>query len=140
MLWWILAGGALMLLYLGAKITTGDVALVAKQAGFSGTDLLTAIAIAYAESSGNPNAVGDQTLAPDRGPSIGLWQINIGNNAHPEYAEVDLTNPAINAQAAFAVYQQAGKSFRPWSTFDPRDGSTPRYLSFMGKAKQEVSG
>src|SRR6266404_5020546 len=123
MTWWILAGGALVILYLGAKLTTGDVALVARQAGFSGTDLLTAVAIACAESSGNPNAVGDQTLAPDRGPSIGLWQINIGNKAHPEYADVDLTDPQTNANAAFEVYSSAGNSFRPWSTFDPRDGS-----------------
>ena len=127
-----------MLLFLGHKLVTGDVAKVAQQAGFSGEDLITAVAIAYAESGGNPNAVGDQTLAPERGPSIGLWQINIGNKAHPEYENVNLTDPQTNANAAFEVYSSAGSSFRPWATFDPRDGSHPRYLAFLTKARMDV--
>jgi hypothetical protein len=138
MIWWILAIGAAMLLFLGHKLVTGDVAKVAQQAGFEGEDLVTAVAIAYAESGGNPNAVGDQTLAPERGPSIGLWQINIGNKAHPEYASANLTDPQTNADAAFDVYQSAGNSFRPWSTFNPRDGSNPRYLAFLTKARMDV--
>lgn len=136
MIWVILAIGAFMLLYLGHKLVTGDVAKAAAAAGFSGADLVTAVAIAYAESAGNQNAVGDQNLAPERGPSIGLWQINIGDRAHPEYAQDDLTNPTVNAQRAYEVYRREG--FRAWSTYDPRDGSTPRYLSFMTRAQMEV--
>lgn len=139
MVWLVLAGGALILLFLGAKIVTGNIAKVAQQAGFQGEDLAIAVAIAYAESRGNPNAVGDKELAPERGPSIGLWQINIGSRAHPEYADANLTDPQTNANAAFDVYQRAGNSFRPWSTFDPRDGSTPRYLAFLTRANKEVS-
>lgn len=138
-LWLILAIGAAMLLYLGAKITTSDVVRVAKNAGFQGEDLIKAVAIAYAESRGNPNAVGDQDLAPERGPSIGLWQINIGSKAHPEMSSWNLTDPLTNARAALSVYQQAGNSFRPWSTFDPRDGSTPKYLAFLERANMEIN-
>jgi hypothetical protein len=138
MIWWVLAIGAAVLLYLGNKLVTGDVAKVAQQAGFSGQDLVTAVAIAYAESGGNPNAVGDQSLAPERGPSIGLWQINIGSKAHPQYASDNLTDPQTNANRAFEVYQEAGGSFRPWATFDPRDGSNPRYLAFLTKARMDV--
>lgn len=98
---------------------TGSIPDVASKAGFSGSDLSIAVAIALAESSGNPNAVGDN------GDSIGLWQINLPN--HPEYANVDLTDPQTNANAAFAIYQQAGNSFTPWTTF-----KTGAYQQYMG--------
>jgi hypothetical protein len=133
-IWWILGGGALLLLYLGAKLTGSDVVRVARNAGFTGDDLAIAVAIAYAESGGNANAVGDTSLAPERGPSIGLWQINIGSRAHPEYADVPLTDPQTNANAAFAVYQQAGSSFRPWSTF-----TNGAYQAHLDQATKEVN-
>jgi hypothetical protein len=133
MIWWILTAGAFMLLYLGAKLETGGISKLAYNAGFRGVDLVTAVAIAYAESSGNPNAVGDQSLAPERGPSIGLWQINIGSKAHPDLAEWNLTDPLTNARAAFRVYQDAGNSFRPWSTF-----TSTRYQAFLQRANNEV--
>lgn len=114
------------------------IATVAANAGFSGSDLVTAVAIALAESGGDPGAVGDKALAPTKGPSIGLWQINIGSKAHPEYASVDLTDPQTNANAAYAVYSAAG-SFRPWATFDPRDGSTPKYLAHLDTANGMVA-
>jgi len=90
----------------------------ARAAGFSGTDLAIAVAIAYAESSGDANAIGDN------GDSIGLWQINLPN--HPEYEGVDLYDPQTNANAAFAIYQQAGESFSPWTTF--KTGAYTQYL------------
>jgi hypothetical protein len=117
-------------------LVSGQVAQAAAKAGFAGGDLITAVAIAYAESGGNPNAVGDTDLAPERGPSIGLWQINIGSRAHPQYAQDDLTNPEVNAQRAYEVYQREG--FRAWSTYDPRNGSVPKYLSYLDRAQQEV--
>lgn len=93
----------------------------ARTAGFSGGDLAIAVAIAYAESSGNPNAVGDVDL----GRSIGLWQINLA--AHPEYSESELYDPQTNANAAYAIYQAAGESFKPWTTFNT--GAYTKYLS-----------
>jgi soluble lytic murein transglycosylase-like protein len=112
-----LALGILFLLALAYEASQGaeapwTIAGVASNAGFSGVDLITAVAIAYAESSGNPNAVGDVTL----GRSIGLWQINLA--AHPEYSEDSLYDPQTNANAAFAIYQAAGDSFSPWTTFN----------------------
>jgi len=91
----------------------------AKAAGFSGADLAIAVAIAYAESSGDANAVGDS------GNSFGLWQINLPN--HPEYADANLYDPQTNANAAFAIYQQAGNSFSPWTTFN-----TGAYSQYLG--------
>lgn len=94
---------------------------LASNAGFTGDDVNTAAAIALAESSGNPAAVGDLNLTP--GGSIGLWQINL--KAHPEYTAAQLTDPATNAAAAFSVYQAAG-GFGPWSTFN--NGAYQAYL------------
>lgn len=93
----------------------------AKDAGFSGADLITAVAIALAESSGNANAYNPELAAqeingaPDGQGSAGLWQIY--QFAHPEFSGQNLFDPETNANAAFSVYQAAGNSFSPWSTF-----------------------
>lgn len=104
--------------YVGGKMNASDISGYAQQAGFTGDDLTVAVAIALAESSGNPNAVGDN------GQSIGLWQIY--TTAHPEFNGWNLKDPAVNAQAAFSVYQAAGNSFMPWSTF--KSGAYAQYL------------
>lgn len=90
---------------------------LASAAGFSGDDLATAVAVALAESSGNPQAYNPERAAgaPEGQGSFGLWQIYL--HAHPEFAGQNLTDPQINAAAAYAVYAGAGNSFRPWSTF-----------------------
>jgi hypothetical protein len=118
------------------SVRLGDLQSVAAQiqqyaanAGFSGPDLATAVAIAIAESGGDPNAVGDRTLAPNRGPSIGLWQINIGRNANPKFANWNLTDPQTNANAAFAIYSAIGGfgTTRGWTTYT--SGTYAQYLS-----------
>lgn len=96
---------------LGGNLTADEITQLASNAGFQGWDLQTAVAVAFAESSGNPNAVGDITL----GGSIGLWQIYL--KAHPEYTRDELFDPQTNANAAYAIYQAAGNQFTPWSTW-----------------------
>jgi hypothetical protein len=100
-------------LFEGTIVTlqASDIATYAQNAGFAGNDLPVAIAIALAESSGNPFAIGDLQL----GVSVGLWQINL--KAHPEYSGVNLMDPQTNANAAYAIYRAAGMTFSPWSTF-----------------------
>jgi len=90
---------------------------LASQAGFSGADLATAVAVALAESSGNPEAYNPERAAgaPEGQGSFGLWQIYL--HAHPEFAGQNLFDPQTNAVAAYAVYSAAGNSFHPWSTF-----------------------
>ena len=83
----------------------------ASWAGFAGADLITATAIAIAESDGDPTAAGD----PTRGHSYGLWQVNV--KEHPEYDPAALLGPSYNARAAFQIYRDAGARFDPWSTF-----------------------
>ena len=50
-----------------AYLTATQVAGYAKQAGFSGNNLITAVAVAMAESSGNASAVNYLGC-------VGLWQ------------------------------------------------------------------
>jgi soluble lytic murein transglycosylase-like protein len=111
------------------RLSASQIATYAANAGFSGDDLTTAVAIALAESSGNPKAVGDLNVSP--GGSVGLWQINLA--AHPQYANVDLTDPALNASAAFAVFTQAGFQFTPWSTYN-----SGKYMAYANEAMGAV--
>jgi hypothetical protein len=99
---------------IGGNLTAAQIAGYAETAGFTGPDLQVAVAVALAESSGNPNAVGDLAITP--GGSIGLWQINL--KAHPQYTAAELTDPQTNANAAYAIYAAAGNQFTPWSTYN----------------------
>lgn len=107
-------------------MNASDIAALAQNAGFTGSDVGVAVAIALAESRGDPGAVGDRQLAPAKGPSYGLMQINIGSRAHPEFAGWNLFDPQINMNAAFRIYRDAGGSFREWSTY-----ASGAYLQFL---------
>lgn len=111
-----------------------NIALLAYNAGFRGEALVTAVAIAYAESGGNPSNYNPETAAntPNGMGSVGLWQIY--RKAHPDLAHMDLLDPQVNANAAFEVYKQAGYSFHPWSTY--QHGS---HKKFLDRAAKEVS-
>jgi len=104
-----------------------ELAQIAYNAGFRGNDLLTAVAIAKAESGGNPNAYNPETAAGTAAGSgsRGLWQIY--GSAHPQYNNTGAFDPQTNANAAFQVYKEAGGRFTPWSTFNI--GSFKQYLT-----------
>lgn len=120
--------------FLNTCLPSGDViASAAQQAGFQGDDLVTAVAIALAESGGNPNAYNPETAAgtPEGQGSYGLWQIYL--KAHPEFAATDLYDPDLNAEAAFSIYNAAG-GFSPWSTYN-----SGAYQSYLENAAQRVN-
>jgi hypothetical protein len=94
----------------GGNLNAQQIAGYASNAGFQGSDLVMSVAVALAESSGNPSASGDN------GTSTGLWQIHF--TVHPEFNGWDLTDPQTNANAAFSVYTKAGNSFSPWTTYN----------------------
>jgi Lysozyme like domain len=106
-----------------------QIAQYAMNAGWTQPDLTTAVAIALAESGGNPSAIGDQNLAPSNGPSYGLWQINVG--ANPEFAGDNLTDPQTNANDAYQLYEASG--FSPWTTY-----KTGAYLAYVTQAQVGV--
>lgn len=112
--------------YVSGNLTADQIRQYAANAGFSGNDLNTAVAIALAESGGNPSAYNPEIAAgaPAGLGSFGLWQIYL--NAHPEFAGLTLTDPQTNADAAYQVYSAAGGSFNPWSTF--KSGAYEAYL------------
>ena len=97
----------------------------ARNAGFSNGDEYTAAAIALAESGGNPHAYNPENAAnaPAGQGSFGLWQVFL--HAHPEFFGHALYDPQVNANDAFAIYQEA-RSFNPWSTF--KSGAYLQYL------------
>lgn len=128
-LWDSIQGGVTTVTGIG-KLNIDEIWTVASNAGFQGDDLATAVAVALAESSGNPNALGDLNITP--GGSVGLWQVNL--KYHPEYTTDQLRDPQQNANAAFAIYQAAGNSFTPWSTF--KNGA---YLAHLSDVQNQES-
>jgi lysozyme-like protein len=108
-----------------SALTRQQIAQFAYNAGFRNPDLSIAVAIALAESAGDPAAYdpeedfflehgisGDQSLG--RG-SYGLWQIF--RHEHPEFRLWNLGDPQVNATAAWFVYCRVGRNFTPWSTW-----------------------
>ena len=86
----------------------------------------TAVAVALAESGGNPQA---RALTPWE-DSRGLWQIN--TLAHPQYDAQALYDPLYNAQAAYALWQAQG--WQPWTAY-----TSGAYRRFLGQ-DAEVGG
>jgi Lysozyme like domain len=112
-------------------LTPAQIAYYAQNAGFSGNDLNIAVAIALAESSGNPNSYNPETAAgtPAGEGSYGLWQIYL--HAHPEYSSANLYDPQTNANAAYAIYAAAG-GFSPWASYN--SGAYQAYLANFAPA------
>ena len=112
---------------------------LAYDAGFRGEALRWAVAIAKAESGGNPSAYNPELAAgttPGSG-SRGLWQIY--GTAHPQYNSSIAFDPVVNARAAYQVYREAGNRFTPWSTFT--NGSAAQYYNGMKiKTPTKTSG
>jgi len=110
-----------------------SIAQHAYDAGWRGDDLLTAVAVAYAESGGNPLSYNPESAAstPTGKGSYGLWQVYL--KAHPEFAGWDLYDPATNARAAYRVWQ-ARRSFWPWSTYQHNS-----HVKYLPKAAIEVA-
>jgi phage protein D len=109
------------------RVSPGQAVALARQAGFTGNDAVTMGAIAMAESGGSVRALNSRP--PDL--SYGLWQINMIGGLGPERrrqlglsSNEQLYDPATNARAARAIYQQQG--FNAWSVY--RSGAYKRYL------------
>ncbi|GAA4110903.1 hypothetical protein GCM10022284_61220 [Streptomyces hundungensis] len=104
-------------------------AQVGYTAGFRGDALVTAVAVALAESSCNPSATNVQNNTP---PSTdrGLWQIN--SYWHREIDDNCAFDPQCNANAAYAI-SSGGTDWGAWSTYNQR-----AHLRHMGEAQDAV--
>src|SRR5439155_458388 len=122
--WWLFSMG---------KKGPLNIAVYAKMAGFTGPDLLAAVAIALAESAGDPQAYNPETGAgaPQGKGSYGLWQIYL--NAHPEFEGQNLYDPLTNAKAAYRVFRGANYSFRPRATH-----LSSVYIAHLRKAQTDL--
>jgi lysozyme-like protein/excreted virulence factor EspC (type VII ESX diderm) len=111
-----------------ATLSPTQIAEYAHDAGFRGHDLTVAVAVALAESGGDPRA--HNPVPPD--DSYGLWQINmLGSLGPARRGEFDLDSnrelfdPKENAQAAWEISGR-GDSFGPWTTYT--NGAYKKYL------------
>lgn len=108
----------------GVKLTDVQIAAWARTSGFATlNDIITAVAIALAESSGRIDA----TNANLNGTTdYGVWQINSIHadlfNRYPEWWTI------TNAQMAFAVFQ--GSGWKAWTTYN-----SGAYQLYMGRAR-----
>ncbi len=108
-----------------------SIAGLAYNAGWRGPDWPNAVAVALAESSGDPNAHNTARGNDARG----LWQVNVKEGAHPGYKGRDLYNPNVNAQTAHEIWERDG--WAPWKS--SRGGQKLRWPEAMaGVAAYQV--
>ena len=112
---------------------------ILRQAGFSGSSLSTAYAVAMAESGGNARAFNGNRNTGDQ--SYGLFQINMLGGMGPERRRAyglssndDLYDAVKNAQIAYKM-SKGGKDWSPWSAY--RNGS---YRKYLGQSGAQVAG
>jgi hypothetical protein len=104
----------------------------ARDAGFSPHQAVTWTAIALAESSGRTGALNDKGEH-----SIGLWQINVASGVRNNKWG-DLTDPEVNARAAYDISRQ-GRDMRPWTTTHDRNmGTTRDYRHYLDEVENEI--
>jgi len=96
----------------------------AKVTGWSVDQQIIAVAIGLAESGGNPIAVSPTG-------DYGLWQIN--KEAHPQYSQDFVFDPAGNAQAAYEISGK-GSTWTPWTTY-----TSGAYQQYLDAAKDAVA-
>ena len=104
-----------------------EVAALADDASFPRGELHTAVAVAYAESDGDPRAVNRNR---NGSRDSGLWQIN------SVHGFSNLKDPEANARAAYEVWRAQG--WTAWYAHTPRGGeygSGERFLRWMQESE-----
>lgn len=108
-------------------LSMNQVASLWKQNGGSSSSCPTAVAVAWAESRGNPGATGRNPGSYDRG----LWQIN--SKWHPDVSDSCAYNAACNARNAVRI-SSGGSRWSPWATYN-----NGLHHKFMGQARSACS-
>ena len=123
-------------------LTPVTVAQCAVRAGWTGTNLITAVAVSFAEDQAHESGA---HYAPGTGESSwGLWQVNVGGSlwhdrVHLAQAHglaltnpVQLTDPQTNANMAYWLWERDGWGI--WATYLHR-----KYLDHWGAAVAAVA-
>lgn len=115
-----------------------QIAASARRKGFTGQGLLTIIAVSLAESGGDPDNVGDESLQDAKwGPSVGLTQVRCLRNQIGTGQTRDcsrLADADFNMGSAYAI-SAGGTNFKPWSMF-----TNGQYKAFLDRARAAVAG
>jgi lysozyme-like protein len=100
-----------------------QIATVARNAGFTGGNVATAVAVGLAESGGQTDVT---HVNSDGSTDYGVWQIN---SVHTTVlASGSWANPSDNARMAFTV--SGGTNWQPWSTYN-----SGAYLAYLARAR-----
>ena len=112
----------------GRTLSGAEVAKLFYSAGFRGKDLVKAVAIAGRESSFRTNAHNPNSSTGD--DSYGLMQINMIGALGPDRrrrlnlkSNEELFDPAVNARAAYWLYQAGKNSFYHWGEYKGMDSA-----------------
>jgi hypothetical protein len=92
---------------------------------------VAAIAAAITEPESGRDVTAVQAGEPYATTGWGLWQITPGNSEPQAGTDQQLLTGPTNARAAVAKYEQAGNSFRPWTTY-----VAGKYIPFLQAAQQ----
>lgn len=126
-------------------ILTGDtVTQLCRAAGWTGENLVTAIAVCQAESGFNAHARGVNRstakvhIAPGYEGSVdrGLFQIN--SKSHPEVTDDMAYDPATCVKEAHRIWKALGGTFSSsagWSTARTLNGKPALYLKYVENAR-----
>jgi hypothetical protein len=122
-----------------AMLNPEQIARYAYDAGFRGDGLVTAVAVALAESGGDTKAHNDKGLDD----SYGLWQINMYGSLGPDRrrdhdldSNRELWDPEVNAEVANAISKD-GKDWTLWATYE--DGLHRPFLDEARRAARAVT-
>lgn len=109
----------------GGKLSRAQIAGLMRNAGFPSDQIATGVAVALAESGGDPN------ISNSIG-ATGLWQILL--SAHPSVSGAEARNPRSATEYAYKLWRQSG--WQPWEAYTGHDGrgSDGPYLQYLHQA------
>jgi len=110
--------------YAGERISAGQIAAAARQAGLPCNTIVTATAVALGESEGYLAAT---HVNDDGSVDRGLWQIN--SYYWPMYSTECVFDAACNAKAMAAISSN-GSNWQPWLAY-----TNGRYKMFLAEAE-----
>lgn len=115
------------------RLSTGQIADAMRRAGWPENAVPTGVAVAMAESGGNPTATNRNS---NGSTDYGLFQIN---SIHANILKSGTwSNPVDNARMALQVYREAGNKWSPWVAF--KSGSYRKYYKANPGGNAAITG
>lgn len=118
---------------MASRLNEFQIAGYALAAGFPPAEIATAVAVALAESGGDPAATNHNT---NGSYDYGLFQINTVHGAL--LTQGDKFNPLDNAKMALTVWSGAGNKWTPWSVYKSGVYRAQLLKGTAGAAKPEM--